>query len=118
MQLKTVLNNFLLIISFSIIFSYQFDGTGYSNIYAINKLSNKSLIKLPFRLLSYDLTISDLISENNISIHANWGIEHKINNFNSKNSLSSMMYDLISIKCGLDFLNISANAGIISFLSL
>ena len=71
MQLKTVLNNFLLIISFSIIFSYQFDGTGYSNIYAINKLSNKSLIKLPFRLLSYDLTISDLTSENNISIHAN-----------------------------------------------
>ena len=98
MQLKTVLNNFLLIISFSIIFSYQFDGTGYSNIYAINKLSNKSLIKLPFRLLSYDLTISDLTSENNISIHANWGIEHKINNFNSKNSLSSMMYDLISIQ--------------------
>ena len=40
MQLKTVLNNFLLIISFSIIFSYQLDGTGYSNIYAINKLSD------------------------------------------------------------------------------
>ena len=98
MQLKTVLNNFLLIISFSIIFSYQFDGTGYSNIYAINKLSNKSLIKLPFRLLSYDLTISDITPENNFSIQANWGVEHKINNLDSKNSLPKMLYDLISIQ--------------------
>ena len=55
MQLKTVLNKFFLLIFFSIILSYQFDGTGYSNIYAINKLSNQSLIKLPFRLFSYDL---------------------------------------------------------------
>ena len=98
MQLKTVLNKFFLLIFCSIILSYQFDGTGYSNIYAINKLSNQSLIKLPFRLFSYDLSISDITQENNFSIQANWGVEHKINNLNSKNSLPKMLYDLISIQ--------------------
>ena len=98
MQLKIVLNKFFILLFSSIILSYQFDGTGYSNIYAINKLSNQSLIKLPFRLFSYDLSISDITAENNFSIQANWGIEHKINNLNSKNSLPKMLYDLISIQ--------------------
>ena len=99
MQLKITQIKYINVIFFiSIIIGYQFDGTGYSNIYAINKISNQSLIKLPFRLLSYDLSISDITENDNFSIKANWGIEHKINNFNSKNSLPSMIYDLISIQ--------------------
>ena len=31
--------------------------SGYTNLYAINRISNGSVIKLPFRLLSYDLNI-------------------------------------------------------------
>ena len=59
MQLKITQIKYINVIFFiSIIIGYQFDGTGYSNIYAINKISNQSLIKLPFRLLSYDLSIS------------------------------------------------------------
>tara|TARA_B100000676_G_scaffold270203_1_gene286721 strand:- start:7156 stop:8637 length:1482 start_codon:yes stop_codon:yes gene_type:complete len=99
MQLKITLNNFFCtIILFAIVSSYQIDGMGYSNVYAINKLSNQSLIKLPFRLLSYNLSISEITSEDNFSIKANFGIEHKINNFDSKNSLMNMLYDLISFQ--------------------
>ena len=99
MQLKiTHIKHINFIFFISIIIGFQFDGTGYSNIYAINKISNQSLIKLPFRLLSYDLSISNITENDNFSIKANWGIEHKINNFNSKNSLPSMLYDLISIQ--------------------
>ena len=99
MQLKITLNKFFCtIILFAIVSSYQIDGMGYSNVYAINKLSNQSLIKLPFRLLSYNLSISEITSEDNFSIKANFGIEHKINNFDSKNSLMNMLYDLISFQ--------------------
>ena len=50
------------------IFNYHFDYSGYSNVYAINKISNQSLIKLPFRLLSYDFSISEFNEADNFSI--------------------------------------------------
>ncbi len=80
MLLKIIINKFFLIsiIIISIAYSYQFDYSGYSNIYAINKTSNNSLIKLPFRLLSFDFSISRLNENDNFSIKGKWGIEHKI----------------------------------------
>ena len=62
MQLKIIINKFLLmvtIIFISILSGLNIDNSGYSNIYAINKVSNQSLIKLPFRLLSFDFAISE-----------------------------------------------------------
>ena len=53
MQLKIIINKFLLmvtIIFISILSGLNIDNSGYSNIYAINKVSNQSLIKLPFRI--------------------------------------------------------------------
>ena len=79
------------------IFNYHFDYSGYSNIYAINKISNQSLIKLPFRLLSYDFSISELNQKDNFSIKGKWGIEHKIKSFN-KATLPKMLYDLVSFE--------------------
>ena len=98
MLLKIIINKFFLIsiIIISITYSYQFDYSGYSNIYAINKISNNSLIKLPFRLLSCDFSISQLNENNNFSIKGKWGIEHQIKSFDSKASLSNMLYDLTS----------------------
>ena len=79
------------------IFNYHFDYSGYSNIYAINKTSNQSLIKLPFRLLSYDFSISELNQKDNFSIKGKWGIEHKIKSFD-KATLPKMLYDLVSFE--------------------
>jgi len=79
------------------IFNYHFNYSGYSNIYAINKISNQSLIKLPFRLLSYDFSISELNQKDNFSIKGKWGIEHKIKSFD-KATLPKMLYDLVSFE--------------------
>jgi len=98
MQLKITINRKYLIylIFLSMILNYHFDYSGYSNVYAINKIDNKSLIKLPFRLLSYDFSISEFNEADNFSIKGKWGIEHKIQSFDSKSSLSTMLYDLLS----------------------
>ena len=66
--------------------------SGYSNLYAVNRISDGSVIKLPFRLLSHDFNIS----YNNLSFNAKWGIEHKIKSFNSRQPFNDLMYDLIS----------------------
>jgi len=99
MQLKIIINKFLLmvtIIFISILSGLNIDNSGYSNIYAINKVSNQSLIKLPFRLLSFDFAISEINKRDNFSIKGKWGVEHKIKSFNSKGSLPDMLYDLTS----------------------
>lgn len=90
--------NFLIYIMFlSMIFNYDFDYSGYSNVYAINKISNQSLIKLPFRLLSSDFSISELNQRDNFSIKGKWGIEHKLKSFD-KGTLPNMLYDLVSFE--------------------
>jgi len=96
MQLQIIINkNFLIYIMFlSMIFNYDFDYSGYSNVYAINKISNQSLIKLPFRLLSYDFSISGFNELDNFSIKGKWGIEHQLKSFN-KTKLPKMLYNLI-----------------------
>ena len=98
MQLKITINrqSLIYLIFLSIILNYHFDYSGYSNVYAINKISNQSLIKLPFRLLSYDFSISEFNKADNFSIKGKWGIEHKIKSFDSKSSLPTMLYDLMS----------------------
>ncbi len=82
----------------SVIFAASFDYSGYTNVYAINKTSNGSMIKLPFRLLNYDFSISELNQYDSFVIHAKWGVEHKIKSFNSHASFPSMLYDLTSSK--------------------
>ncbi len=96
--MKPIINKKYLIylILTSVILNYQFDHSGYTNIYAINKISNKSLIKLPFRLLSYDFSISKFNEGDNFSIKGKWGLEHKIKSFNSKGSITDILYDLTS----------------------
>ena len=76
------------------IFNYHFDYSGYSNVYAINKISNQSLIKLPFRLLSSDFSISEFNELDNFSIKGKWGIEHQLKSFN-KTKLPNMLFNLI-----------------------
>jgi len=66
--------------------------SGYTNLYAINRIDDGSVIKLPFRLLSYDLNINYM----NFSINTKWGIEHKIKSFNTNQPFSDLAYDLIS----------------------
>ena len=90
---------YLVSILFFLIFSYSLGNeevsishSGYSNIYGVNRISDGSLIKLPFRLFSYDLNIS----YNDFSIHTKWGIEHKIQSFNAGQPLSDLVYDLTS----------------------
>ncbi len=74
--------------SFSDFFSYS----GYTNLYAINRIDDGSVIKLPFRLLSSDLNIDYM----EFSIKAKWGLEHKIKSFNTRQPFSDFAYDLIS----------------------
>ena len=88
----------LVFITSSLIFAISFDYSGYTNLYAINKTSNGSMIKLPFRLLNYDFSISGLDQDDSFLINAKWGIEHKIKSFNSHASFPSMLYDLTSSK--------------------
>ena len=66
--------------------------SGYTNLYAINRIDDGSVIKLPFRLLSYDLNINYM----DFSINAKWGLEHKIKSFNTNQPFSDLAYDLIS----------------------
>lgn len=97
--MKIIINKFLLMVTIifvSILSGLNIDNSGYSNIYAINKVSNQSLIKLPFRLLSYDFAINEFNKKDNFSIKGKWGLEHKIKSFNSKGSLPDMLYDLTS----------------------
>ena len=78
----------------------NFSSSGYANIYAINRISDSELIKLPFRLISYDLGFN----YNDYSFNINWGLEHKIKTLNSKQPLNSFLFDLIS-KSNVDFFN-------------
>jgi len=66
--------------------------SGYTNLYAINRIDDGSVIKLPFRLLSYDLNINYM----NFSINTKWGLEHKIKSFNAGQPFSDLVSDLIS----------------------
>ena len=66
--------------------------SGYTNLYAINRISNGSVIKLPFRLLSYDLNIDYM----NFSFKTKWGLEHKVKSFDVNQPFHNLMYDLIS----------------------
>ena len=66
--------------------------SGYTNLYAINRISNGSVIKLPFRLLSYDLNIDYM----NFSFKTKWGLEHKVKSFDVSQPFHNLMYDLIS----------------------
>ena len=80
---------------FSFIFtspSLNIDHSGYTNVYAINRISDASIIKVPFRLLSYDFNID----YKQFGISSKFGIEHKIQNFDSNAPLSNIMYNLIS----------------------
>ena len=52
----------------------NFSHSGYTNIYAINRISDQSLIKAPFKLLSYDLTLD----YKEFSINTKFGLEHKL----------------------------------------
>ena len=76
----------------------NFSSSGYANIYAINRISDSELIKLPFRLISYDLGFN----YNDYSFNINWGLEHKIKTLNSKQPLNSFLFDLIS-KSNVDY---------------
>lgn len=83
---------YLLLAFFVFGHSTNIDYSGYTNLYGINRISNGSVIKLPFRLFSYDFSVN----YENFSIHTKWGVEHKIKSFNSNQSLNHLMYDLIS----------------------
>ena len=52
----------------------NFSYSGYTNIYAINRISDQSLIKAPFKLLSYDLSLD----YKEFSINTKFGLEHKL----------------------------------------
>ena len=87
------------VIILNIVCTFNFDYSGYTNIYAINKSADNSVIKMPFRLVSYDFTISEpsfLAPYNNFSISAKYGLEHKIKTLNSKAPLTNILYDLVS----------------------
>ena len=75
-----------------VLFDINTSHSGYTNLYAINRIKDGSVIKLPFRLLSYDFNME----YNNFSIKGKWGIEHKIKSFNAGQSINNLMYDLIS----------------------
>ena len=99
--MKTKINKYyiLFIIILNIACTFNFDYSGYTNIYAINKSADNSVIKMPFRLVSYDFTISEpsfLAPYNNFSISAKYGLEHKIKTLNSKAPLTNILYDLVS----------------------
>ena len=66
--------------------------SGYTNLYAINRIDDGSVIKLPFRLLNYDLNINYI----DFNIKAKWGLEHKIKSFNAGQPFSDLVSDLIS----------------------
>ena len=66
--------------------------SGYTNLYAINRINDGSVIKLPFRLFSLDLNIDYM----NFSINAKWGLEHKIKSFNTRQPFPDLAYDLVS----------------------
>ena len=83
---------YLLLAFFVFGYSTNIDYSGYTNLYGINRISNGSVIKLPFRLFSYDFSVN----YENFSIHTKWGVEHKIKSFNSNQPLNHLMYDLIS----------------------
>ena len=70
----------------------SFSYSGYTNLYAINRIDDGSVIKLPFRLLSSDFNINYI----NFSINAKWGLEHKIKSFNTGQPFSDLAYDLVS----------------------
>ena len=84
------------------VFSYSLGGnfltdanithSGYTNLYGVNRISDGSVIKLPFRLLIHDFNFN----YKNFSIDTKWGLEHKIKSFNSSESLNQLAYDLIS----------------------
>ena len=83
-----VINLFSMAYSFSDFFSYS----GYTNLYAINRIDDGSVIKLPFRLLSSDFNIDYM----DFRVNAKWGLEHKIKSFNTSQPFSDFAYDLIS----------------------
>ena len=70
----------------------SFSYSGYTNVYAINRIDDGSVIKLPFRLISSDFNINYM----DFSINAKWGIEHRIKSFNTRQPFSDFAYDLIS----------------------
>ena len=80
------------LISISYSFSDFFSYSGYTNLYAINRIEDGSVIKLPFRLLSSDFNIDYM----DFRVNAKWGLEHKIKSFNTRQPFSDLAYDLIS----------------------
>ena len=79
MKIKINKYYILFVIILSIVCTFDFDYSGYTNIYAINKSADNSVIKMPFRLMSYDFTISEpsfLAPYNNFSISVKYGLEH------------------------------------------
>ena len=87
----------LLLILFFYLFSFSYSNisisqSGYTNLYAINRINDGSVIKLPFRLFSLDFNIDYM----NFSINAKWGLEHKIKSFNTRQPFSDLAYDLVS----------------------
>ena len=67
------------------IYSHNYDGSklnfyysGYTNVYAINRISDQSLIKTPFKLVNYDMGLD----YKNFSFKTKIGLEHKLKTSN------------------------------------
>ena len=54
--------------------AFNFYYSGYTNVYAVNRLSDQSLIKVPFKLLNYDAGLD----YKNFSFKTKIGLEHKL----------------------------------------
>ena len=74
-------SKYLLLFFLGFIYSHIYDGSklnfyysGYTNVYAINRISTQSLIKTPFKLLSFDMGLD----YQNFSFNTKMGLEHKL----------------------------------------
>ena len=58
--------------------SVNFYHSGYTNVYAINRISDQSLIKTPFKLVNYDMGLD----YKDFSFKTKIGLEHKLKTSN------------------------------------